>query len=198
MSSPPDESAGPALVPTEAGFATRAVALGIDAGIVAVSIALATLALSSISSLIHLSLEPRRDAWAAIAVSIGGVLFVVLYSVLSWTLTGRTPGKAIMGLRVVSNDGGRVSLGKSFLRLAGYLLSTLMLGAGFFWVLVDDRRRAWHDHLAGTRVVHVGNVRTKNRIGDLLALTSRTVSISESRVEGSVTVRDGTVPPTGP
>ena len=176
--------------PREAGFASRAFALGIDAVIVAVSISLATFALSSVSSLIHLSLEPRRDVWAAIAVSVGGVLFVVLYNVVCWTLTGRTPGKAIMGLRVELENGERVTLPKAFLRLAGYLLSTPLLGAGFFWVLVDDRRRAWHDHVAGTRVVHSSEVRTSGRIDDLLSRTARTVTINQTEVETVVKVPD--------
>ena len=170
----------------EAGFASRALALGIDAVIIAVSISLTTFALSSISSLVHLSLEPRRDAWAAIAVSVGGVVFVILYNVMGWTFTGRTLGKAIMGLRVESAVGGRVTLTKALLRLAGYLLSTIMLGAGFLWVLIDDRRKAWHDHFAGTRVVHVSEVRSSNRIDHLLARTSRTVTISETPAEGLV------------
>ena len=174
---------------SEAGFVTRAIALGIDGAIIAASISLTTLALSSISSLVHLSLEPRRDAWAAIAVSIGGTVFVILYNVVCWTLTGRTPGKAIMGLRVESASGGRVTIGKAFLRLGGYLLSTLLLGAGFAWVLVDDKRRGWHDHLAGTRVVHVKDVRTSSRIDDLLKRTSRMVTISETHME-SVAVPD--------
>jgi uncharacterized RDD family membrane protein YckC len=32
-------------------------------------------------------------------------------------------------------------------------LSWLPLGLGFFWVLFDRDRRAWHDRLSGTRLV---------------------------------------------
>ena len=169
----------------EAGFASRAVAIGIDAVIVAASVSLSAFALSSISSLIHLSLEPRRDTWAAIVVSVGGVVFVILYNMVGWSLVGRTPGKAIMGLRVESSTGGRVTPLKAIFRMAGYLLSTVALGAGFLWVLFDKERRALHDHVAGTRVVYAHEVRNSKRIGELLARTSRTVTIRQTHVEAS-------------
>ena len=166
-----------------AGFASRTVALSIDAAILALSVSLTVFFMSSISSLIHLSLEPRRDAWAAIAVSAIGVVLTIGYNIVSWSLTGRTPGKAIMGIRVVSQDGGRVSVGKASLRLLGYLLSSLPLGAGFGWVLVDDQRLAWHDHLAGTRVVYA-----PRRVKQEPSVTRRaqTVTVSSSQVERSV------------
>jgi len=87
---------------------------------------------------------------------------VVVYQVGCWRLFGQTPGKALLGLTVVRTRGaapGRdadamVSVPRGLLRLLGYLISALPLFAGFLWVLVDDHRRAWHDHLAGTSVVY--------------------------------------------
>jgi uncharacterized RDD family membrane protein YckC len=35
----------------------------------------------------------------------------------------------------------------------GYYLALLPLGAGFLWVMIDKKRRGWHDHIAGTIVV---------------------------------------------
>ncbi len=81
-------------------------------------------------------------------------VIAVLYFALSTDLTGRTPGKWLMGLRVVRTGGGDVTLGKSLLRSLGYIVSLIPLGAGFLWVLVDDERRGWHDHIAGTKVQH--------------------------------------------
>ena len=76
------------------------------------------------------------------------------YYVGFWMLGGRTPGKWILGLRVVADDGQRIRLSRAALRLVGYVLSALPLYAGFLWVLVDRERRAWHDRLAGTRVIY--------------------------------------------
>ena len=81
-------------------------------------------------------------------------MIAVLYFALSTDLTGRTPGKWLMGLRVVRTGGGDINLGRAVLRSIGYMVSLIPLGAGFLWVLVDDERRGWHDHLAGTKVQH--------------------------------------------
>jgi uncharacterized RDD family membrane protein YckC len=77
-----------------------------------------------------------------------------LYFVLFYSSTGQTIGKYVMGIRVVRLDGKHMSLGASILRWFGLFLSTVPLGLGFFWVLVDDRRQAWHDKLAHTCVVY--------------------------------------------
>ncbi len=45
-----------------------------------------------------------------------------------------------MGLRVVRTGGGDITLGRAMLRSLGYIVSLIPLGAGFFWVLVDDER----------------------------------------------------------
>jgi uncharacterized RDD family membrane protein YckC len=71
-----------------------------------------------------------------------------------WTLIGQTPGKALLGVRVVGMDGKRLSFPRALLRYAGYLLSALPLGAGFFWILADDERRGFHDKIARTWVIN--------------------------------------------
>ena len=76
------------------------------------------------------------------------------YFVLLWTLAGRTIGKWLIGLRVVSSTGSTPTVVQSVARVLGYLLSALVLYLGYLWVLVDRRRMAWHDHLAGTHVVY--------------------------------------------
>ena len=45
-------------------------------------------------------------------------------------------------------------MGRSFVRVIGLALAIIPLFAGFLPVLVDDRRRALQDLLAGTVVVH--------------------------------------------
>ena len=58
-----------------------------------------------------------------------------------------------MGLQVVSSDGAAMGPGRSVLRFLGYIVSLLPLGAGFLWVLGDDERTGWHDHIARTQVI---------------------------------------------
>ena len=59
-----------------------------------------------------------------------------------------------MRLRVVARDGSPPGLGRSLLRLLGLALAILLLFTGFLPVLVDDRRRALQDFLAGTVVIY--------------------------------------------
>jgi len=69
--------------------------------------------------------------------------------------TGQTVGKWMCGLRVVTaGDGSTPGWGRSLVRCAGYFLSSFFLYAGFFWVVLNRRKRAWHDYLAGTVVIH--------------------------------------------
>lgn len=68
-------------------------------------------------------------------------------------VSGQTVGKGVMGLHVVRMDGRRLGIPRSLLRTVAYLVSIIPLFAGFLWVLVDRDRRAWHDHIAGSRVV---------------------------------------------
>lgn len=82
-------------------------------------------------------------------------LFSALLVILFWRWKQGTPGKLMLRLRIVDADsGGEPSLRQWCLRYLGYVLSTVPLLLGFFWVLWDPRRQAWHDKLAGTVVVH--------------------------------------------
>jgi len=81
---------------------------------------------------------------------LSGFYFVVLHS-----FGGQTLGKVFMGIMVVSDEGRMLSLGASFLRLVGYLLSTVPLGAGFLWAVVDQQHSAWHDKLSCSRVIYL-------------------------------------------
>lgn len=86
--------------------------------------------------------------------SIVSVAFIIAYYLFFWTTAGRTPGKYLMGLRVLSKSGTKLKLRHAVLRYAGYYLSGLAFGLGFLWILVDDERRGWHDRLAGTLVIY--------------------------------------------
>ena len=57
-----------------------------------------------------------------------------------------------MHLRVVDRRGEPPRLGRSLVRLVGLVIAIAPMFAGFFPVLVDRRRRALQDFLAGTVV----------------------------------------------
>lgn len=67
--------------------------------------------------------------------------------------SGRTPGKMLMGLQVVSADGAPISFGVAFLRSVGYLVSSFVFCLGYIWIGFDRRKQGWHDKIAGTVVI---------------------------------------------
>lgn len=71
-------------------------------------------------------------------------------------LSGGTPGKRLMGLRVVTAEGESPGFPRALIRALGWLLGTPLANLGFLIALVHPRTRALHDLLAGTFVVEAG------------------------------------------
>lgn len=65
-----------------------------------------------------------------------------------------TPGKRILGLRVVREDGQRVGVGLALGRYLAYIVSGLILGIGFLMIGWTDQKKGLHDMICGTRVVY--------------------------------------------
>lgn len=63
---------------------------------------------------------------------------------------GRTVGRAIAGTRLVRTSGAPASMTVVALRTVVGLFSLALFGAGYFWAIVDRRRRTWHDMFSGT------------------------------------------------
>jgi uncharacterized RDD family membrane protein YckC len=59
----------------------------------------------------------------------------------------------IMGLKIVTVDGGKLTIGKAVLRIVGYFVSSIIVYLGFLWVIWDKDKQGWHDKIAGTYVV---------------------------------------------
>lgn len=80
--------------------------------------------------------------------------FAVIY-VIGLTAEGGTIGKRLLSLRVARlADGANLGLVRAMLReLIGRPISALALGLGYLWMLDDDDRQTWHDHLGGSVVV---------------------------------------------
>ncbi|MGG5819832.1 RDD family protein [Falsiroseomonas sp. HW251] len=79
-----------------------------------------------------------------------GALIVLLF----WAERQGTPGKLVLGLKIVDAEtGGTPTIGRLVLRYVGYLVSALPLGLGYLWIIWDARRQGWHDKMAGTVVI---------------------------------------------
>jgi uncharacterized RDD family membrane protein YckC len=135
------------------GLATRAIALAADALIIqAVTWIVGGVAAATVA-LLH---PPETMQTALIAIgAVVATMWSAGYFVFFWATTGQTPGNRVMQIRVQdAADGRPLPLGRAVLRLAGALLSALLLFLGYLMILVDARRRALHDRLVGSVVVY--------------------------------------------
>ena len=83
---------------------------------------------------------------------VGTVVVVILWT--NWR--GMTPGKKLMGIRIVSSpDYKTLSYKKSIMRyLVGYTASVLTLGLGFLMIAFRKDKRGLHDLIAKTCVIY--------------------------------------------
>jgi uncharacterized RDD family membrane protein YckC len=139
----------PALATRHAGVVPRAVAGVIDHGILLVIDAVVlyfTLRMTGLAP----------DQWNLLppAPLLAFLAFVkIAYFGVFTVAGGQTIGKMAMRLRVVTDDLETVSVARGLWRAAAGLVSVLPLGVGLLPILLGRDRRAFHDRVAGTRVV---------------------------------------------
>ncbi|MEV8508905.1 RDD family protein [Actinoplanes sp. NPDC051475] len=133
-----------------AGPVSRTIAYALDALIVSVfftaGAALAGLVTSVMGTEIH---DVTRSAASAFLLMLPAML--AAYSTLFWALAGRTPGMALLGLRVVAVR----SPGLSWMAAAVRAVVLAYFPLGAVWLLVDRRHQGVHDKLARTAVIRV-------------------------------------------
>ncbi len=83
------------------------------------------------------------------------IALMIAYFTYFHGTTGRTPGKMLLGLQVISVDGAPITYGIAFLRAVGYLVSSLLftIPVGFIWAAFDKKKQGWHDKIADTVVI---------------------------------------------
>jgi uncharacterized RDD family membrane protein YckC len=81
------------------------------------------------------------------------VWLVAYFTLATWIGGGRTPGKRLLGIRVVSLVHDHLSLWHAFERALGYAASALEFGFGFAQYFIHPNRRTVHDRIAETIVV---------------------------------------------
>lgn len=159
-----------------AGFISRLLAMMVDAIIISVTFIALTWFVSVTATMLQLrsflglsiNMIPGSSSFiegifGPVGATLLTILYISSYQLFFWMLTGQTPGKALLGLRVVTTKGNRVTPLRGILRLIGYVISALPLYFGFLWILGDDRRQGWHDKIAGTYVVYTWAARPDER-----------------------------------
>ncbi len=78
---------------------------------------------------------------------IGLLSFIMYYPVFHSSRLQATPGKALLGLKVVSSNGETLSYKYAFLRELAKFLTTATLGVGYMMILFTKRKQTLHDYL---------------------------------------------------
>jgi uncharacterized RDD family membrane protein YckC len=82
-----------------------------------------------------------------------GVWLVVYFALTTWLFRGRTPGKWLLRLRVISLTHERISPWGAVERALGYGISIAECGFGFLQYFIHPNCRTVHDRIAETIVV---------------------------------------------
>jgi len=80
-------------------------------------------------------------------------LFWFVYSTFFLTVWGATPGKRLLGIRIVRSDGGVLDWKVSLIRSLFSVVSGNFVMLGYIWGFFSKDRRTWHDRIAATRAI---------------------------------------------
>ena len=157
-----EQTPPPVILGRYAGFFSRAAAYGLDR---LISFGIAFVIMLVIEFFLNLfgvdqwleNLSEDSTVNAAVALLLSALVINLLvsigYNIGFWVLSGQTPGKRVLGVRVMRKDGTRLTLGNALLRQVGYWISAIFY-LGFLWILFDNKRQGFHDKLAGTIVTY--------------------------------------------
>lgn len=91
-----------------------------------------------------------------VVTQLSGILIAIFYSIYFIRKQDATPGKRLLGLKVLRADGSRLSKGRIVGRYFSEIVSSITLLIGYLMVAFDkEERRALHDRICDTRVVKV-------------------------------------------
>lgn len=142
-----------------AGFASQAVAMALDI-LSAVVFYFAVLLVYGVVRFVvtDSSFEMPQPGKAVNVILVLAFGWFVLAG--AWSSSGRAPGMAVIGLRVVNADGDLLSRGRSRGRA---VLVLLTLGLGVVTVLFSRRNKSLYDMVCGSAVVYAWRALPESR-----------------------------------
>lgn len=88
-------------------------------------------------------------AWVQSLLFIEAFVFFAYF----WMRNQQTLGMQAWHIRVQNADGSHITLRQCLLRFITGIPSLLLVGLGFWWMLVDQRRRSWTDLVSRSEIV---------------------------------------------
>ncbi len=96
------------------------------------------------------------------------IVILLVYFLGFWAWRGQTPGKMLVGAKIVKRDGSRIGIVRALLRFIGYFLYlvlvalsgtrliilVLLIIVALVVIALNKRKRGIHDFIAGTVVVN--------------------------------------------
>jgi uncharacterized RDD family membrane protein YckC len=101
---------------------------------------------SDITNGLNVHFNPFHDFWTLI-------ILIAYFTLLTYFLNGKTIGKKIFKIRIISLIHDKLSLWHSFERSLGYVASSLEAGFGFVQYFIHPNHQTVHDRIAETIVI---------------------------------------------
>lgn len=134
---------------TNAGIVSRGLAALIDMLVVVVTMGALYLGLALTTLIINPAAfrfpEPNLVFSTTVTLAVS-----VLYLTGCWTVSGRTVGTVVLGVRVVDKRAKSLRIPVAGLRA----VACVLFPVGLLWVAVDRQRRSAQDILLGSRVIY--------------------------------------------
>lgn len=137
----------------KAGFLIRAVAALVDAAIV-LGLQLILGGILALAGTVTVVGNNGGGAETAFIVHFFSYLISFAYYIFFTGYCGQTPGKMVLRIKVVRQDGSPVSYGRAaFREVPAKFLSGIIFGIGYLMVIFDEQKRGLHDRMADTYVI---------------------------------------------
>jgi uncharacterized RDD family membrane protein YckC len=141
-----------------AGFWIRFVAYIIDTVILTVALSVISVPVGLLIGGSAAFSDPTHLSGFMLLITLGYLLVTVgltfFYQAYFVSKRGGTPGKLILGLRVIHPDGSLLTMGQAFGRSLGYMVDVVILYIGFLMIAFDEQKRGLHDRIVDSRVIY--------------------------------------------
>ena len=139
---------------TYAGFLVRLVSYIVDSFIIGILLLVLNVP-KFILNMVGVSILDTKVLFNFSVLEIILYLFSVIYFVVLTYYYGKTVGKKVMKIKVISSEKEKLSFWNVVYReVIGKYLSGLLCGIGYLTVIFDNKKRAVHDMLCDTLVVY--------------------------------------------